>query len=535
MLSRDWPRTRRLKEGTAALAMYLTQALHRLVQQKPAALAAKDARRSLDWATLVDRVARLAGGLRALGLTPGDRVAMLSRNSVDFMTYILGTWWAGGVINPVNLRWSASEMAYSLVDCDSRILIVEAAFADMLAEIRAAAPCVRHVIVIGDGTGVPGAHDFDRWLTAATPIGDVRRGGDELAAILYTGGTTGRPKGVMLSHANLAGSMLGAMALSRAHHRYLYTAPLFHIGALAGMFIALYSDSEHHFIPAFDPLAVLETIARERIEDLFLVPTMLRMVVDHPRFAEFDTGSVRRIRYGASPMDGGLMDRAITAFPNAGFSQAYGMTELSPTVTILPEEDHSPAARANGRLYTAGRASPSAEVRIVGPDDRELPRGDVGEIVARGPGVMLGYWNRPDATAEAIRGGWMHTGDLGRMDADGYVTVVDRLKDMIITGGENVYSAEVETALSTHADVAQAAVIALPDEKWGERVHAVIVLHPGAAPDPDALRSHCRTTIAGFKIPRSFAFVESLPLSGAGKVLKNVLRDQARADAPAVT
>ena len=216
------------------------------------------------------------------------------------------------------------------------------------------------------------------------------------------------------------------------------------------------------------------------------------------------------------------------AFPNARFSQAYGMTELSPTCTLLPPADHSEEARASGRGRSAGRATRVCEVRIVGADGAEQPRGEVGEVTVRGPTVMQGYWGNPAATNEVLRGGWMHTGDLGWMDEAGYVTVVDRLKDMIITGGENVYSAEVENALSTHPAIAALAVIGLPDPKWGERVHAVIVLRSGMTADEASLLAHCRQQIAGFKCPRSYEFVEALPLSGAGKILKNELRASRR-------
>ncbi|MDO7842215.1 acyl-CoA synthetase [Sphingomonas immobilis] len=502
--------------------MYLTQPLHRLARQTPDRIAAVDAGRRLTWRALEARVAAFAGALRSRGLEPGDRVAMLARNGTDFLVYILGTFWAGGVINPVNLRWTGGEIGYSLENCQTRFLIHDPEFAGLLPAIRAAAPGLVHVVETGAA--------LDGWIDAADPVEDALRRGDDLAAILYTGGTTGFPKGVMLSHTNLASSAFGSIAARQgpAGTRYLHTAPLFHIGALSGLFVTLLSDVENHFLPAFDPLAVLESIARERIVELFLVPTMIRMVIDHPRFAEFDTTSVRGIRYGASSIDGALLDRAMEAFPNAGFIQAYGMTELSPTATVLGTADHGAEARANGRLRSAGRATMVTEVRIVGPDDTELPRGQVGEIVARGPTVMLGYWQMPEATAEALRGGWMHTGDLGVMDADGYVTVVDRLKDMIITGGENVYSAEVESALATHPAVANVAVVAVPDAKWGERVHAVIVPRPGETPCPDVLTAHCRASLAGFKIPRSFAFVDALPLSAAGKILKNVLRDAAR-------
>jgi len=503
----------------------MTQALHRHLRCRGAETAAVDGRERLDWAALVDRVARIAGGLRTLGLEPGDRVAMLSRNSVDFMAYVFGTWWAGGVINPVNVRWTPEEMAYSLRDCATRILIVEDALAGAIPQILAEADCVEQVFVIGNAAA-HGQRDWRAFVAGSDPVADAMRTGSDLAAILYTGGTTGRPKGVMLSHGNLAGSMFGALAVpgGRTGESYLHTAPLFHIGSLSGLLLALFSDAAHYFLPGFDALAVLEVIHRERIAELFLVPTMLRMVVDYPGFDEFDTSCVKRIRYGASPIDSGLMDRAMQAFPGVGFSQAYGMTELSPIATILTAQDHGPESRANGRLRGAGCATPACEVRIVDADDREVPFGTVGEIVVRGPGVMLGYWNRPEETAAALRGGWMHTGDLGVMDPGGYVTVVDRLKDMIITGGENVYSAEVESVLSLHPEVAQVAVIAVPDPKWGERVHAVVIARDGCAPDEAALVAHCRDRLAGFKLPRSFAFIDAMPLSGAGKVLKNELR-----------
>ncbi|MET0248187.1 MAG: long-chain-fatty-acid--CoA ligase [Sphingobium sp.] len=509
--------------------MYLTQCLHRMVQQAPDAPAATDAKGAIDWAGLRDRVARLAGALRASGIEPGDRVAMLAPNGTDFLTYLLGTLWAGGVVNPVNLRWTPAEIGFSLEDCGTHILIVDAAFSALVPAIREHAPGLRHVLTIGGGSD-DDALDYEIWLAGAEPVEDTLRRGDALAAILYTGGTTGTPKGVMLSHNSLSASMLGTIARTGpASAHYLHTAPLFHIGALSGLFIALYSGSHSRFLPAFEPVAVMEAIDGEGVTELFMVPTMIRMLIDHPRFGAFDMTNVTRIRYGASSIDGALLDRAIAAFPNAAFQQAYGMTELSPVATVLGPEDHGPDARSDGRLRSAGRASTICEVRIVDMQDEEVPRGEIGEIVVRGPNVMLGYWNRPDATAEALRNGWMHTGDMGRMCPAGYVTVVDRLKDMIISGGENIYSAEVESALSTHPQVGQAAVIAIPDERWGERVHAVIVPHAGTAPDLQSLSDHCRTTIAGYKVPRSYELADALPLSAAGKVLKNVLRERALA------
>ncbi|MBA2933760.1 AMP-binding protein [Sphingomonas sp. CGMCC 1.13654] len=508
--------------------MYLTQCLHRHVQQMPDAIAAVDPDAVVNWVELRDRAARFAGMLRARGLQPGDRVAMLGRNGIDFVVFILGTWWAGGVINPVNTRWTTVEMAYSLENCGTRFLFVDTVFEPLVPALAAAAPNLAQII--------PTAKLYE-WMAGAAPAEDALRRGGDLAAILYTGGTTGFPKGVMLSHANLAGSLLGVLAQPHgpATGAYLNVAPLFHVGSLSGLLITLYSGQASIFLPQFEPLAVLEAIERHRPGDIFLVPTMLRMLLQHPRFAEFDTGSIRQIRYGASPIDEVLMDIAIAAFPRARFNQSYGMTELGPVASTLAPEDHEPAARINGHLRSAGRATPTCELRIVGPDDRELPRGEIGEIVARGQGVMLGYWDLPELTAEALRGGWMHTGDMGRMDEAGYVTVVDRLKDMIVTGGENVYSAEVESALAGHDDVAAVAVIAAPDPRWGERVHAVIVPRAGRRPGEAALIAHCRDHIAGYKLPRSFEFVDALPLSAAGKVQKNVLRDRLRAEAQAIT
>jgi acyl-CoA synthetase (AMP-forming)/AMP-acid ligase II len=248
---------------------------------------------------------------------------------------------------------------------------------------------------------------------------------------------------------------------------------------------------------------------------------MIQMIVDHPRVRDFDLSSVRGIVYGASPIAQAVLERAMRAFPQARFAQAYGMTELSPVATLLGPEDH-----LAGRLRSAGRAAPHAEVRIADAEDNEVPRGTVGEILVRGGHVMLGYWNRPEETEAALRGGWMHTGDGGYMDDEGYVYIVDRMKDMIVSGGENVYSAEVENAVSAHPSVAACAVIGVPDEEWGERVHAVIVCHPGATVTVEEIRDHAKQSIAGYKTPRTIELVDALPVSGAGKILKRELRKQ---------
>jgi acyl-CoA synthetase (AMP-forming)/AMP-acid ligase II len=276
----------------------------------------------------------------------------------------------------------------------------------------------------------------------------------------------------------------------------------------------------HIILPGFRPADVLDAIERHRVTGTCLVPTMVALLLDDPGFADRDLSSLRRIVYGASTMPQATLERALSALPGVGFVQSYGMTELSPIATLLAPQDHTP-----DRLRSAGRAAPHTELRVVDPaDDNDLPTGQVGEILVRGANVMTGYWNRPEETESALRGGWMHTGDAGYLDPDGYLYVVDRFKDMIITGAENVYSAEVENALMHHPAIASCAVVGLPDPRWGERIHAVVVLAAGAAADEQELRDHVRRLIAGYKVPRSVEFRDALPMSGAGKILKNQLR-----------
>ncbi|MGV9834845.1 acyl-CoA synthetase [Nocardia niigatensis] len=512
--------------------MYLTQFLHRAVQQRPQAIATICGERVRTVAESAERIGRLAGGLAGLGVRAGDRVGILALNSDRYHEYFFATAWLGAVVNPVNIRWSATEIAYSLVDSGTGILLVDDAFAALAPELRERYPGLTRLVFVGDGERPDGMADYEELIAASEPVPDARTGGDELLGIFYTGGTTGHPKGVMLSHRNVLSSALGASltadVLGRGG-RLLHAAPMFHLADFALWMAGNLLGCTHVMVPAFTPGGVRDAIARHVITDILLVPTMIQMLVDDPETAGVDLSAVRHIVYGASPISTSVLDRARKTFPGAVFHQLYGMTELSPVATVLDAKDHEDPAL----LRSAGRAAVHAEVRIVDPDDAEVPRGTVGEVIVRGDGVMLGYWNRPEETAAAIRDGWMHTGDGGRMDENGYVFIVDRIKDMIITGGENVYSAEVENALAQHPSVATCAVIGIPDPQWGERVHAVVVLHPGAALTEDDLGAHCKALIANYKIPRSLAVVDALPLSGAGKILKRELREQFWADSDA--
>jgi acyl-CoA synthetase (AMP-forming)/AMP-acid ligase II len=504
--------------------MYLTQPLHRAVQQTPDAINSVYRDRALTHRQVRDRVARIAGGLRARGVRTDSRVGLLSLNTDTFFHTCLAIAWADAVVVPLNTRWSVKEMSYALNEADVEVLLADDPFLGLADQLRDAVPGLREIVGIGDAP-VPDGLTPLADLLAADPVEDAHRQGAELAGIFYTGGTTGLPKGVMLSHRGIFVSALGSLtALARIPRGggNLLVAPAFHMAGFAiwvqGMLLQMTAVP----LPGFDPPGVLKAIEDHRIKQALLVPTMIQMLVDHPEAQRHDLSSMESLIYGASPISEAVLDRARKVFTGTAFTQAYGMTELSPTTTILTDADHDdPVLRRS-----AGRAAPYARVKIVDENGDEVPRGTVGEIVAAGDHVMLGYWKQPEATAEAVRAGWMHTGDGGYMDERGYVYVVDRIKDMIISGGENVYSIEVENVVARHPAIAQVAVIGVPDEIWGERVHAVVTLAPGSALDLDELRDFCKQEIAGYKAPRSLEIVEQLPLSGAGKILKRTLRAQ---------
>ncbi|MBA3745094.1 long-chain-fatty-acid--CoA ligase [Sporichthya sp.] len=503
--------------------MNITQHLQRNALHNPDCESTIFGDRVRNWGETRERVARLAGALRSLGIASGESVAILSLNSDRYLEYLFAVPWADAVVNPVNIRWSPGEIAYSLLDSHTSMLFVDDAFAPMLPALRAEVPGLRTVVHCGDGPTPEGMLDYERLIAEHPPVDDARRSGEALAGIFYTGGTTGHPKGVMLSHANLVVSAMAAAAAGEfleADGRTLHAAPMFHLADLFTVLIRNILGGTHVIVPFFDPATVAQAIEKHQVTDTLLVPTMIQMLIDAPGVDDADLRSLRRLIYGASPISDALLSRAAVALPGVRFTQAYGMTELAPMATFLrPEEHADPVLRRS-----AGRAGPNVEVRIVDTDDNEVASGVVGEVVVRGGNVMLGYWNRPAETADALRGGWMHTGDGGYMDERGYVFLVDRIKDMIVSGAENVYSAEVENALATHPAVAQCAVIGVPDPELGERVHAVVVLFPGAAATHEELRAHCKTLIAGYKAPRTSEFVEAMPLSGAGKILKRELR-----------
>ncbi len=516
--------------------MYLTQPLHRAMQQHRDRIAVCFGDRQRTFQQFGDRVARLAGGFKRLGLEAGDRVAILSLNSDRFLEYQIAVPWAGGVLNPCNIRWSAAEILYALEDSGSALLLVDEPFLPLVEQLRQGSTTLRGFIYCGDGEPPAGMHGYEELIASSAPEPDAVRRGHDLAGIFYTGGTTGFPKGVMLSHQNLMSSALAVHAerTTTPGGTYLHAAPMFHLADLGMSLPHWIEGSTHAIIRAYTPEAVLDAIERFRVTQVALVPTMIQMLLDHPSMKTArDMKSLRMIGYGGSSIPEAVLDRAMATFPDIEFVQAFGMTELAPLATINPAWYHTAEGRKAGKLRSVGRAGYICEVRVVDPSGREVPRGTVGEITVRGPQVMLGYWNRPVETAAVLRDGWMHTGDGGHMDEDGFLYIADRIKDMIISGGENIYSAEVENALMQHPAVAACAVIGVPSSRWGEAVHAVVVRHAGRDVVADALIAHCKTLIAKYKCPQSVDFVEALPLSGAGKILKVKLREQYAARPPA--
>lgn len=510
--------------------MQVTQTLRRarLIHRHETAIL--DGELVMSYGQFADRVERLAGAFAHLGIEDDDKVAILSLNGHRYLETFYATFWSGGVIVPLNIRLAPPELIYQINESEAKILVVDETFSMMLPALQPKLTTVRHIVFASRGPCPEGLRSYEELIETHKPLADAGRGGDDVAGIFYTGGTTGRAKGVMLTHDNImANAQNGLMANnSTCRDVYLHSAPMFHLADCSGTFGLTMIGATHAFIPFFEPGKFMEAIEQYRVTLGLLIPTMLNMVLNHPEFPQRDLSSLRMVSYGASPIPLALLRRALKEL-SCGFIQGYGMTELSPLVAMLLPEDH----RLEGspeelqRLRSAGIPIYTAEVKVFDENDRELPYCEVGEICARGPMVMKGYWKQPDATAQALRNGWMHTGDAGYMSEDGYIYLVDRTKDMIVTGGENVYSVEVEAALYEHPAVLEAAVIGVPDSEWGEAVHAVLVLKKGTTADESEIIHHCHGLIANYKCPKSVSFLDrELPKSGAGKILKRELRQR---------
>ncbi|MBI2766401.1 MAG: long-chain-fatty-acid--CoA ligase [Chloroflexi bacterium] len=507
----------------------LRDVLAHAVKLYPNRPALADGDRSFTYREASERVHRLAAGLLKLGLKPGDNIAILAHNSHRYWeTYFVADI-AGMPLAPLNTRLAAHELEFILNDGDVKALILGLEFLPAYSQFRPGTPGIEHVILLAGESGE--CLDYEQLIEENAPLDHSVREWDEddMLNLCYTGGTTGLPKGVMLTQRNIVSNAQHAMLIFNftEHDTWLHVAPMFHLADAWACYAITLAGGLHAFIPGFAPQATLEAIQRWHVTKTILVPTMINMLVNFPGIADYDTSSIEKIAYGASPMP---VERLLAAVKTFGprFVQAYGMTETAPLATAMLAHwlTFDGSAEDTRRVASCGRQVPGVEVRVVDQvTGEDVKPGQPGEIIIRGPNVMKGYWKREKETAEALRGGYMHTGDVAVIDQDNFVYIVDRAKDMIISGGENIYTTEVENALYEHPAVLEAAVIGIPDEQWGEAVLAVVVLREGAKATEQEMVDHCRTLIAGYKCPKRVIFQESpLPKTGAGKIQKTELR-----------
>ena len=515
--------------------MLLHDVLKHAVKLWPNKTAIIDGDTRYTYAQASDRVHRLAAGLHGLGLKSGDHIAILASNSHRYWETYFVCSVAGMPLAPLNIRLAAHELEFILNDGDIKALILGPEFIPLYEQFKAKTPGIKQVIILN--AELEGAVQYEDLIANNAPLPQVARewSEDDMLNLCYTGGTTGLPKGVMLSQRAIVSNAMHAVVTFgfNENDTWLHVAPMFHLADAWACYALTMVGGAHTFIPAFSPQATLEVIEKEKVTKTILVPTMINFLVNFPGLANYDTSSIDLMLYGASPMP---VDRLIAAKEALGpkLCQAYGMTETAPLLTAMKLEwtRYEGSEAEVRRLASCGREVTGVDVMVVDEETGEpVQPGQVGEIVARGPNVMLGYWRRPEETAAALRGGYMHTGDLATIDEDNFIFIVDRAKDMIISGGENVYSTEVENALYDHPDVLEAAVIGIPDEKWGEAVLAIVVPKEGASPTEHDIIEHCRKLIAGYKCPKQVVFQETpLPKSGPGKILKTELRKPYWAD-----
>ena len=487
-------------------------------QAFPQAQAVRHLGQSACWQRFAHRVARRATALRAAGCQPGDRVGVLSANVPEHLEAIFAVLWAGLILVPLNTRLAAAEQRFILEHAQCRLLLHDDRQLARSHELKAVSP----------GLSVVRLDPIDAWDTAADPLAALTglafspAQPRASAAIVYTGGTTGTPKGVELSHDALLIQALAAKDNFRLDEKtvFIHTAPMFHVADFTAGLGVTAAAARHCFLPEFSPKALLDTIEAEGVDVAILVPTMIMATLDGAGERRDVMQRLRTILYGAAPIQEPVLRRLMSEAPGVGLIQVYGQTEVGGACSMLKERHHVLDGPDAGKLGSAGRTLPAFSIRIADDAGHEVPVGTVGEIQVSGPGVMTSYWRAPELTAATLQGGWLRTGDLGTLDAEGFVSVVGRLKDMIITGGENVFAGEVESALMYHPAVQAAAVVGVPDDRWGESVHAVVVVKPGAQATEADLIEHCRTRIARYKCPRTVSFRAALPLSSVGKVRK---------------
>ena len=487
-------------------------------QEKPDQVALEQDGAALTFAELEDRSRRIVAMLAAHGVGKGDRIAWLGKNARHYFELFYSAARIGVVMVPIGWRLAAPEIAYILGDTGAKLVFIDEGFGELAAKACGELDTPPEII------DTPTAQ---REIAAAPADAFDGAGPDDPVLQLYTSGTTGNPKGAVLTNANLFSLRQPAEAAAQPWSSWdedeaiLICMPCAHIGGTGLGIMAIAAGIRGIVQSEFTPDGVLDGF-EQGITRLFIVPAALQMVVQHPRAKDTDMSAVKYVMYGAAPIPLDLLREAVQTIPGAGFLQCYGMTETTGTIAMLPPEDH--ALDGNQRMRSAGKAVPGAELKVIGEDGGELPCGEVGELICKSPSNMIGYWNLPDATRGALKDGWMHTGDAAYMDEDGYVYIQDRIKDMIISGGENVYPAQVESAIYGHPAVSEVAVIGVPDETWGEAVKACVVPKPGTTVDPDDIIAFTRERLAGFKVPKTVEVIDAMPRNPSGKILRRELR-----------
>jgi acyl-CoA synthetase (AMP-forming)/AMP-acid ligase II len=504
--------------------MNLAALLFDVARRFPEQPAVSDDRQSWNYRELAHRIAGVAGGLRARGLQPGDRVLLCLENCGEFFELLFGCWSAGLCAVPANARLHPREVEYIARNCGARLLIATPGLADALAPLAAAVETLDGIISTRTAA-------YDALVAKSTPVGpeagDPPGTADGRAWLFYTSGTTGRPKGAVLTHRNLLFmSQCYYADIDRLDERdtHLLAAPVSHGAGLYALPFLL-QGAHQIVLPHFEVPAILDAIAGHGRVSFFAAPTMLTRLVHAPEVPAADLENLKTIYYGGGPMYVADLEKALQLF-GPRLYQLFGQGESPMTITGLNQRLHADSAhpRWRERLGSCGVARTGVSVKIVDENDREVPAGEVGEVVTKSDCVMAGYWQNPEANAETLRGGWLHTGDLGSMDADGFLTLRDRSKDMIISGGSNIYPREIEEVLLRHPDVVEASVVGRPHPDWGEEVVAFVVAKPNAAVPEAALDKLCLDHIARFKRPREYRFVEALPKNNYGKILKTELR-----------
>ena len=493
-------------------------------RQRAGRVALLSGSRRISYSELDDRARRVGNGLRALKLDQRSRVAILCGNRHEFFEIWQGASMAGHVLTPINARLAAREITFILNDSKARLLFVDQAFHGLVQEIAGELPAVQQIFTLGKHLEWPSYSDWRDGQSADQPPPSSLPPPfpDDTVVQMYTSGTTGFPKGVELSHASVLACVRSMMGLAAwpPGEVALVTAPLFHTAGSAWAHCALQSGGTVVLLEELSPQAVLSAIENHRVSEALLVPALIRMVLDSPRCASTDFSTLRRILYGASPIPVSSLRQAMQVF-SCDFEQGYGLTESVGPVAMLRPQDHD----GGRKMQSCGKAVPGMVIHVVDTDGNECATNEVGEIILQGPQLMKAYWNRPDDTRDAIRAGWLHTGDAGYFDADGYLYIHDRLKDMIVSGGENIYPAEVEGVLAACSGIADVAVIGVPDERWGEAVKALVMLQPGSETSARDIAAYARQHMAGFKCPKSIDFVDLIPRNPSGKILKKDLRE----------